>query len=102
MYFHTWATFLLESLYTQPQWKWKASYATISALLHVTNKTIDTKARFLRPGYLPLTFMVTSQLTREAEWEWHSVVRTQQDSATNTYSIKNCHSVETNYHFYLR
>ena len=42
---------------------------TILAFPQATNKTIDTKARSLRLGYLPLTFMVTSQLTREAEWE---------------------------------
>ena len=42
---------------------------TILAFPQVTNKTINTKARSLRLGSLPLTFMVTSQLTREAEWE---------------------------------
>ena len=59
----------------------KASSVTILAFPQVTNKTINTKARFLRLGYLTWTLMITSQLTREAQRERHSMVRIRRESS---------------------
>ena len=59
----------------------KASSVTILVFPQVTNKTINTKARFLRLGYLTWTLMVTSQLTREAQRERHSMVRIRRESS---------------------
>ena len=49
---------------------------TILAFSQVTDKTINTKVRFLTS-----TFMVTLQLTRVAERERHSMIRTQRESS---------------------
>ena len=54
----------------------KASSVTILAFSQVTDKTINTKVRFLTS-----TSMVTLQLTRVAERERHSMIRTQRESS---------------------
>ena len=54
----------------------KAGSVTILAFSRVTDKTINTKVRFLTS-----TFMVTLQLTRVAERERHSMIRTQRESS---------------------